>query len=275
MTADAKPSLFGSAITAWRDAFGALGSMLAVTGIALLLLVVLRIANGLVPPADVASGLTRPLAQLAFAIIQAFLITPLAIAVHRHVLLGEVTKGYSLDPSQPRFLRFFGFAALLHVLWAIATNLPMPGGPEQSASEQWTWDQWASYGLNVAYSVVSIVIVIAVVIALVRAVFLFPAVAVDAPGAGWRNAMRDAKGHFWRTLVILFLTVLPAPAILIALALLATRLVFFGAVTFAIVITAMYIVTFAALAAAASRLYRAFANDLGQPAGSGAAAAPA
>ena len=41
--------------------------------------------------------------------VQAFLITPYFIAVHRFIILGEVTTNYLLTPGEPRFLRFFGW----------------------------------------------------------------------------------------------------------------------------------------------------------------------
>ncbi|MCZ7642386.1 MAG: hypothetical protein M5U33_06165 [Pseudorhodoplanes sp.] len=49
----------------------------------------------------------------------------------------------------------------------------------------------------------------AVIVAL-RVLILFPAIAVDAPGARWRNAYFDTKGHTWRVFGISVLTALPA-----------------------------------------------------------------
>ena len=52
-----------------------------------------------------------------------FLLAPLAIAVHRMVLLGETTDRYALDPSSLRYLRFVGFGILVTVLWSLPNAL--------------------------------------------------------------------------------------------------------------------------------------------------------
>jgi hypothetical protein len=51
----------------------------------------------------------------------------------------------------------------------------------------------------------------AVVVAVVtlRTVILFPAIAIDAPGVGWLNAMADSKGHTWRVLFTFLLASFP------------------------------------------------------------------
>jgi hypothetical protein len=42
----------------------------------------------------------------------------------------------------------------------------------------------------------------------VRLTLLFPAVAVDAPRAGWNQALDESSGQFWRILSVLVLTTL-------------------------------------------------------------------
>ena len=87
-------------------------------GIIFVLVLALSAANTLlVPqPAGTESGPAPFVAGFITGIIQPFVIAPLAIAVHRYVLLGEVTAGYAIDPSSPRYLRFVSFAVLINVL---------------------------------------------------------------------------------------------------------------------------------------------------------------
>ena len=47
--------------------------------------------------------------SLIFAIAQAAALTPLAIAVHRFVLLGEARDGYDFAPAIARFQKFLMF----------------------------------------------------------------------------------------------------------------------------------------------------------------------
>jgi hypothetical protein len=50
------------------------------------------------------------------AAAEAFFLTPLAIAIHRFVLLGEITNAYRIDTSDPWFEKFFLFALALALL---------------------------------------------------------------------------------------------------------------------------------------------------------------
>jgi len=128
------------------------------------------------------------------------------------------------------------------------------------------------------------VLFIAAMIVAVRSIILFPAIAVDAPGVSWGNALSDSKGHFWRVLGIMIVTGIPLMVIYIPLTfLLLTPLLLTpkdvgtpGKALFVVMEAAVGVATIAAFAAVASRLYRAFANSLGPPSGvPGTGAAPA
>lgn len=115
----------------------------------------------------------------------------------------------------------------------------------------------------------AVVLFVVAVIAAIRMLILFPAVAVDAPGAGWRNAVDDTKGHTWRVFFIVLLTSMPFTV-------LSTPLTFLrappgpglaGGVVWAVAETTLSVLGIAALAAVASRLYRAFSVRLGRPPG--------
>jgi hypothetical protein len=43
----------------------------------------------------------------------------------------------------------------------------------------------------------------------IRAIVLFPAVAVDAPGANWLQEIADTGGHTWRIFFIILMAMLP------------------------------------------------------------------
>ncbi len=65
-------------------------------------------------------------------------------------------------------------------------------------------------GIVALLGLVVLALFIAVVIVTVRRVILFPAIAVDAPGATWSNARHDTKGSSWRVAFIFVCAALPA-----------------------------------------------------------------
>src|ERR1700730_18777460 len=76
-------------------------------------------------------ALLGQLARLAVHIGFGFVTAPYLIAVHRFILLGQVTTRYDLELGDPRLQRFFGWTivfALLSAAPAILSNiLPVPG----------------------------------------------------------------------------------------------------------------------------------------------------
>jgi hypothetical protein len=258
-----KPTIAGTVVTAWQDAFRAIRAMPAVSGIAFTLLFVSSFAGfaalnklagstTLSQLADLPSGgLGLAALEIISTVLQAALLAPLAIAVHRFVLLGESTNRYPLEPWSSRYLRFAGFAILVKVLWRIPNLISL------------------SIYLHGLAGVVEIVIFIAVVVITVRRVILFPAIAVDAPGATWTNAGLDTKGSSWRVAFILILTALPAVII--------AGPVYYGLLIAhwgtdrwllpSVVGAIIGVPTLCALAAAASHIYRARAEVMTLPSG--------
>jgi hypothetical protein len=112
-------------------------------------------------------------------IVYYLLITPFLIAVHRFIILGEVTHGYRLDWRDRRYQLFFGWAFVVLVLSQL---------PDLVANVSGHW-------------MVTLLLVLAGYIAMlvifIRTMILFPAIAVDAPGATPRHAFADTKGHSW------------------------------------------------------------------------------
>jgi hypothetical protein len=98
---------------------------------------------------------------------------------------------------------------------------------------------------------------------------LFPAIAIDAPGATAANAYADSKGNVWRIFFIFFLAILPFIAI-------ALGLFFLGLISTATNISPLKIAgqivsdiigvpAYALFVAVASRLFQALGERVNQP----------
>jgi hypothetical protein len=95
---------------------------------------------------------------------------------------------------------------------------------------------------------------------LVRLTLLFPAIAVDAPGASVKNSFQDTFGHFWRIFGILFVTAVPVIAVILLLHAI-------GGDQLADILRPISSTAFTALMiTAASRLYMAMGDFLKRPA---------
>ena len=113
------------------------------------------------------------------------------------------------------------------------------------------------------------IILVAIIIVTLRLTIIFPAVAVDAPGATWGNVMADTKGYAWR--IFLFGLVASLPLIVPALVL--GALIGFGTTTGSWIVSALSIVFTAVLSVVgltlfivvASRLYLWIGNRTKQP----------
>jgi hypothetical protein len=130
-------------------------------------------------------ALLSQLVRLAVHIAFGFVLTPYLIAVHRFIILGEVTPRYDLEPGEPRFRRFFGWTVVFALLSAVPAILlsivPLPG---------------------FLRSLLGLVLAIAVLIVTLRLIIVLPAVAVDSPGVTWQNAMADTDGYALRIFLI-------------------------------------------------------------------------
>jgi hypothetical protein len=112
--------------------------------------------------------------------------------------------------------------------------------------------------------------VIVVFVAL-RLSILFPAVAMDAPGASGPNAFADTGGHVIRILLILVLTVVPVIALflLIALAVFSPDSIAgefnAGSAAFAVALVVLQLVVYSLLVAVTSRVFQAYAKRVLEP----------
>ncbi|XIA63852.1 hypothetical protein ACFIOY_33290 [Bradyrhizobium sp. TZ2] len=96
---------------------------------------------------------------------------------------------------------------------------------------------------------------------------LFPAVAVDAPGAGWQNAIRDTRNHIWFVVAVTILPFIPIALLGVAVA----PLFRFSAGTLTGMVAglmwfgAMLLVASTLGAVIASRLYQVIGDRLNAP----------
>ena len=175
--------------------------MPVVAGIAYVLFLVMSLAISAInaSPYALVGSPWLPIISIGAGIVQAVLLAPLAIAVHRFVLLGEKTNRYPLEPKSSRYLRFVGFAILVKILWLIPSTIEsaIPAVRDNNPA------------LASGLGIVAFVLVITVVIIVVRRAILFPAIAIDAPGATWSKARLDTKGSSWRVAFVFVLTALP------------------------------------------------------------------
>jgi hypothetical protein len=236
-------SIIDTAMQSWRDAASAREKMPNLFWIAIGILVVLGILHGLI------GGNFLIVVSIVFSIAQALALTPLAIAVHRFVLLGEARDSYDFAPGDPRFQKFFIFTIALEILGALPSIVALP----------------LLFIAPFLYSLVVLVLAIVAAIIAVRTVMLFPSIAVDSAGADWRNALADSKGHSWRIFFVLLCTVLPAVVIEAIVVAIFTWVWVLSVIAFAIIIPIITVFVIAAAAAAASRLFSAYANQLGRP----------
>ena len=270
MAAGVNPPIIDTAVAAWRDALRAMLAMPTIAGIAFVITVALAVVTLFISPDPIAgkAGLVSHFLSFVLNIINAFLIAPLAIAVHRYVLLSEVTSGYSIDPSNPRYLRFVTFSLAILLMFAV------PGWILDALYSPPTIDPKTdpkileeSLGLSIAIPLVIVAVLIPLIIVVLRRIILFPAIAVDAAGASWNNAQRDTKGHSWRVAFVFICVTIPL--IVIELPFIFPMDPSSPKLTGLLIVgTIIAVPVVCAYAAAASHLFRALADNLTRPLGS-------
>ena len=180
---------------AYRDLVRVARAMTRLVAVVLVILLTFNLLELVIPR----SVFELPLAEFVFGAARGFLLTPFLIAVHRFIILDEVTPRYILAPQEKRFLRFFA--------WTLAPALVLAAG---------SFIQYLLTAAELPARVVSLgagVALIVGVFVILRLMILFPAIAVDAPGASARNAFADSKGFFWDMFFICLVAMLPLVAL--------------------------------------------------------------
>jgi hypothetical protein len=153
----------------------------------------------------------RAVTRLAILVGLCFLLTPFFLAIHRLVLLREETTRYDFKPSSPRFQLFFGWLAVSVVLLSFPSTLA--AFAETKGPIYYLGPSLPDLDLKIV--TVARIVALAIVTQLV---VLFPAVAVDAPGAGWQNAFSDSRDHIWFVLAVTILPFIPIGMLAVAVA---------------------------------------------------------
>jgi len=235
-------------VDSWRD------SLLVIEDVGILLAVVVTLLLGL-NYVGTAQELDSPnylmLRMLGLFLGQPFVLTGLAIAVHRNLLLQRPDISFLADYRQ--YLQFFGYVVILLGLCQVPLVLL-----DFDLS-----NQTVTLGTGIA-----ILLLLGILAVIARIMIFFPALAIHAPGARLGNALKDSQGHGIRILLILVCTLMP----LVAFAAMAFRfLENIQAAPFGEFLALETRALGAALAttvvaATASRLYSYYAHSLGRPA---------
>src|SRR5882757_2311305 len=107
--------------TAYRDLCHVIMAMPALIGCALLIILAQTVVEIMVPQGVWSTPFLGSVLGFLLGVMRSFLLTPIMIAAHRYIILGEVTSGYMLDPATPAFQAFFRWLVALSALSAVAT----------------------------------------------------------------------------------------------------------------------------------------------------------
>jgi len=235
----------------YRDVLRSARAMPRLVLVAAIILLAFNVADLLSSSYLQNSPLMRFFKEAGFQIAKSFLLTPFLIAVHRFILIDEVTDRYVIDPRDSRFERFFAWSLLL---WALTTAVNLLA---QSAMQQAS----AMIGFIILFAATVVVTFV-----ILRLTILFPAIAIGAPGTSGASAFGDTKGHVIGILFIFVLAILPAVTFVAAAALLlfSPKSIEGGfslaGILFAVVLAVLQVTVYLLLVAVASRVFQSLAE---------------
>jgi hypothetical protein len=235
---------------AYRDIGRVARAMPRLVGVVLIILLTFNLLELVIPR----SVFELPLADFVFGAARLFMLTPFLIAVHRYILLDEVAPHYHLAPQEGRFLRFFA--------WALVPALLLAAGSYMQAL-------LTTAGLpSGVVSLTAGVVLIVGLFVILRLLILFPAIAVDAPGASARKAFADTQGFFWDMFFVCLVAVLPLILLTMLLVVLEYPLELRGSVPALWTVleiadkTLVDLIAYPLYVAIASRIYQALADEV-------------
>jgi hypothetical protein len=189
------PKIWKAAALVSRDLLHVLRSLTVLISIALVIILALGLVPFLIPVA----GWSRLSVNFLFAgwtAVHALLLTPYMIAVHRFIILKDAKASYRLAPEDKQFRRYFGWSLMFFAMIWMAGFL---------------YNRLISLETSVSSVLLTItgLAAIAVLVAIaLHVAILFPAIAVDAPGATLNRAIADTKGYAVRAFFIFLLAFL-------------------------------------------------------------------
>jgi hypothetical protein len=253
---ESRTPIFRAATEAYRDAARVFGAMRMLVLCAMLVALAVSVAEDMVPQSIWKTEITASLLAFVLGVAKSFCLTPILIAIHRFIILDEVTQGYRLDLEDPAFLPFFGWLVALSILGSLIF---------------WVQAALTTIGLPLLVVLaVTLAVLLAVLVVWIRLTVLFPALAVRAQGANFESAMADSKGRFFYIFAIFLLALLPMTGLAIGVTLLLGRganvtgspTAVIGLVAGAIIQTAITVLS----VCIASRLFQSLAKRLAQKA---------
>ncbi|HEU5276290.1 MAG TPA: hypothetical protein VFU97_21730, partial [Xanthobacteraceae bacterium] len=152
-------------VVAYQDVLRASQALRGLFLLALLIILFIHVVNYFLPRVLAAVVISIPV-----GIVRAALLTPVLVAVHRFILLGDAPDRYLIEPHNPRFFRF--------LFWSLALSV-LAFGPGLLLL---ILSLLSLVSATTAFLALSICLIVGVVVGL-RFTVLFPAIAVDAPGA--------------------------------------------------------------------------------------------
>jgi hypothetical protein len=162
---------------------------------AFLIVVAISALDEFIPAKLSEPELSGTVITLVEAALRALLLAPIVAAIHRFIILEEITKAYALPLGKPEFRRFFAWLFIVELLGGLPIDFL---GLMQA--------------LNVSVIASTAAFVVAVIVAftlMLRLSILPPAIAVGAPGARPAQALADTKGYALRIFVIFVLALIP------------------------------------------------------------------
>lgn len=186
-------------VAAYRDLARLLAAMPALMLSAFLILLAVSAGAELVPQHLLDGELAGEALGLAQNAVEAFLLTPVFMALHRFVILDKITRTYTVPIGEAGFGVFFGWLFALKVL--IGLPIGLLGLLE------------ALNGSLPATILAFVVALIAAITVALRLSILLPALAVGAPGAVASRALADTRDNVLRILAVLCLALVPWVAV--------------------------------------------------------------
>ena len=217
-----RPSGWQIASRAWRSVFQAMGRMPVLFVSAFVVFLLLQVfALVLVNHAVMKSLPVWSFFAGAFVqnIVSSLVTAPVAVAVHRWVLLHDVQPG-GLSWKPPYTRLFFLWALALHLVYMVMSLPTMAFTAGMVRSGVVGTRPQPGVFLN-------LLPVLAVMIASIYLALVFPDVAIGEPSASWiaraKASMARVRGNFWLLVRAAILAFLPLIVVQIVLALVATR----------------------------------------------------
>lgn len=136
------------------------------------------------------------LSQVPAICATAVVFAPLAVAVHRFILLGQVTPG-AMSIGPPYTKRFIGWAILLQLILVCVGWLVGP------------------FSRTLVALILAPLALVTVVVITVRTLLIFPAIAIESADASWKRIWNGTRYRFWRIAIAMLFLFAPILAALL------------------------------------------------------------